>query len=119
MTEQQKLIRKIAIGVAVAFLALLILPIIIGNGFKAIIFLLLVAGIPALMIGGFMLMNRVIPPDPLPHDRNIKRGARVISSEALQLYLSAKQRQSLKESGKPESLPRLTIAGVELGLEPR
>jgi len=53
-------------------------------------------------------------PAEIPHDRNIKRGSRVISSEALQSYLTSKQRQSLKESGKPEPLPRLSIAGVQL-----
>lgn len=53
-------------------------------------------------------------PVEIPHDRNIKRGARVISSEALQSYLNSKQRQSLKESGKPEPLPRLSIARIQL-----
>lgn len=46
--------------------------------------------------------------------RNVKRGSRIIAPQSLQSYLNAKQRQFLKESGKPEPLPRLSIAGIQL-----
>ncbi len=66
------------------------------------------------MVGGFMLMKRVAPPDPLPDDRNVRRGVRVISAQAMQDYLNTKQQQWLKETGKPELRPRLSIARVQL-----
>lgn len=115
MTDQQKLIRKIAIAAAVAIVGIPILLLIIHNGLmNTIAFLLFFVGIPALMVGGFMLMKRLVPPDPLPSDRNVRRGARVISAQAMQEYLTTKQQQWLKETGKPELHPRLSIAGVQL-----
>ena len=114
MTPSQKRIRQVAIGGAVAFLVVLALPLILYNGLKAIVFLIFVAGIPGLMVGGFLLMQRVIPPDPLPLDRNVKRGTRVISSQAVQSYLEVKQQQWLKQTGKLEARPQLSIAGVKL-----
>jgi hypothetical protein len=115
MTDQQKLIRNLAIAATVAVVGIPILLLLIHNGLmNTIAFLLFFVGVPALMVGGFMLMKRVVPPDPLPSDRNVRRGARVISAQAMQEYLTTKQQQWLKETGKPEPRPRLSIAGVQL-----
>lgn len=54
------------------------------------------------------------PSAVIPHDRNVKRGSRLVETRSLQSYLEAKQRQALKQSGQVESQPRLSIAGVKL-----